>query len=194
MRILIIVVACMLSSFAKPDLEQIKYENYLFALNNDKGSMAYYVVVSVKDLNTGTEKEICTDAAFLEGAIHKELDDSVGYDKVIEIARQNRSRYFEFRNMAALENISFYTYDIGVAAELAVRKGLIESIKKVMEHGADIENVYCIPLQQSKNATGAEQKAMAHIAFNMGYLASVNTCWGGPLMIVPRNTILKGTE
>lgn len=194
MRILLIVVACMLSSFAKPDLEQIKYENYLFALNNDKGGMAYYVVVRVKDLNTGTEKEICTNAAFLEGAISKELGDTVNYEKVIEIARQNQSRYFEFRNMAALENISFYTYDIGIAAELAIRKGTIDSIREVMLPGADIENVLCMALTQSENASGAEKMAMAHIAFNMGYLASANTCAGGQLMVVPRHIILKGSE
>lgn len=63
------------SSFVKKDE---LYLNYLASLNNEGSTFQYYMVIKIKNLNTGETREICTDANGLLGALHSEKN--VGYD------------------------------------------------------------------------------------------------------------------
>ncbi len=92
----------------EPDL----YELFRTALENESTS-PQYLVVTVTDTNSGTTKEICTLAPFLEGAIHLEFSldyDSTGVRTVREIALKSNERTFKFGNKDALKNIGFHKY------------------------------------------------------------------------------------
>jgi len=58
-------------AFRANSLEQEEYLNYVAAIKNGS-TLQYFVVVTVKDLNSGKTREICTKGSCLNGALHKE--------------------------------------------------------------------------------------------------------------------------
>ena len=101
----------------KSTADSIRYTNYVKLVNYRNNShTASYVVVNVKNLNTKEIKEICTYPDFLYGALqrkNKKHDD--------EILLQNKERYFEFKDTAALNNIGFNSYSKNDLAEFKNR-------------------------------------------------------------------------
>ncbi len=87
----------------KSTADSIRYTNYVKLVNYKNNThTASYVVVNVKNLNTNEIKEICTYPDFLYGALQRE---NKKHDD--EILLQNKERYFEFKDTAALNNIGF---------------------------------------------------------------------------------------
>lgn len=101
----------------KSTTDSIRYTNYVKLVNyRNNTHTASYVVVNVKNLNTNEIKEICTYPDFLYGALrieNKKYDD--------EILLQNKERYFEFKDTAALNNIGFNSYSKNDLAEFKNR-------------------------------------------------------------------------
>lgn len=67
-----------------------------------------YVMVTIADANTGLERQICTTANFLAGAIHFEYglgNDHAGVKRATELALSNTSHRFVFTKQAALDNV-----------------------------------------------------------------------------------------
>lgn len=67
-----------------------------------------YVMVTIADANTGLERQICTTANFLAGAIHFEYglgNDHAGLKRATELALSNTSHRFVFTTQAALDNM-----------------------------------------------------------------------------------------
>ena len=92
--------------------DSIRNANFKIAYDN-KSTAPNYLVFKATDLNTGLTKEICCEAPFLSGAIHRELNidfDTKGTDFVDSIIKSNSNRIFEFKSEEALNNISFKEY------------------------------------------------------------------------------------
>ncbi|MBB5606144.1 MULTISPECIES: hypothetical protein [unclassified Janthinobacterium] len=67
-----------------------------------------YVMVTIADANTGLERQICTTANFLAGAIHFEYglgNDHAGLKRATELALSNTSHRFVFTKQTALDNV-----------------------------------------------------------------------------------------
>lgn len=112
----------------KSTVDSIKYTNYVKLVNyRNNTHTASYVVVNVKNLNTNEIKEICTYPDFLYGALrieNKKNDDKVSLKDIkkdTEILLQNKERYFEFKDTAALNNIGFNSYSKNDLAEFKNR-------------------------------------------------------------------------
>ena len=180
-RLLSILLLCLtlpLSSFkGDQDLTKEKYLNFLAAIENIS-TFSYFTVVKIKDLNTGITKEICTKGNFVSGALHIELNadyDAKGEKKVLDFAKTKKDRYFELKNKKALDNISFYDYDL-------------KQLKKIQSK-YDIDKVVQL-IKKDKNfsihLSDKEMKYFAHLLFNKGYMTGENNCFGGILEYVDR--------
>lgn len=112
----------------KSTVDSIRYTNYVKLVNyRNNTHTASYVVVNVKNLNTNEIKEICTYPDFLYGALrieNKKYDDETLLEEIkhyTEILLQNKERYFEFKDTAALNNIGFNSYSKNDLAEFKNR-------------------------------------------------------------------------
>ena len=158
-------------------LETEKYLNFMAAINNSS-TIGYFTVVKIKNLNSGEVKEICTDGAFVDGALHLELNagyDSVGSQKVRRHFKM-KDRYFELKNEEALRNVGFENYDEKMLDTLRRQYNFKEIERRILK-----DRQYEIKLSDKKMA------AFAHVLFNMGYMTGENKCWGGGLFYIDRN-------
>lgn len=148
---------------------------------DNKSTAPSYVVFKAKDLKTDLTKEICCEAPFLSGAIHIEFEidyNTKGTKKVDSIILSNKQGVYEFENVDALNNISFYDYPnyekiIQVAQELDL--GYYQ--RRYVENDL-IESVHF------ENDTGYVQLSFAHVMFNSGILTrrdcvAGNNIWFG---------------
>ena len=121
---------------SKITLDTIIYNNYLEAVDNES-TFQFFLVAKIKNLNTGKTREICTTGDFLEGALHIEskIDyDSSGLKKLGNIQRQNKKRYFEFKDTKALNNLGLSAYSIDDLAEFE-KSHNIDSLAEVVKKG-----------------------------------------------------------
>lgn len=67
-----------------------------------------YVLITLRDSKDGTEREVCTLATYLHGAIAEEyhLDVLDDQRRIFDIAMGAPSRVFEFRNKKARNNVT----------------------------------------------------------------------------------------
>lgn len=144
--------------------EQTKSKMFCAAFNNSS-TAPNYVVVTVKNLNTGEKKEICTEVPFLIGAIITETGEFSGRLDCLKFA----NRYFEFSKKDALENIDFDLYS----------KTILDSFEKTINIPDTIELVKSDKLI-SKTFIGEkkEQIMFAHLMFNNGVMMT-RGCWAG---------------
>lgn len=178
LTILLIFLTLPLTSFKeKKDLETEKYLNFLAAIENTS-TFSYFTVIKVKDLNTGVTKEICAKGSFVSAALHDELNaryDEEGNLIVEQLVKKKKNRYFEFKDKTALEDLSFYEYNL-------------KQLKKVQEK-YDFSKVVQI-IQKDKKFVVAlsykEMKYFAHVVFNKGYMTGESDCFGGRLEFVDR--------
>ena len=90
------------------------------AVNNGYTTAPYFVVLTVKNLNTGQIKEILTNANSLQDAFKKELD-LADYGKVREFLTENsKTRFFEMKNEEALEILRFEKYKLKSEKKLKI--------------------------------------------------------------------------
>ncbi len=151
------------------------YLNYATAIK--KG---YFLVVKIKNLNTGETREICTKGNLFEGALHREY--GIGYDsierkKVKDIALENKTRCFEFKNDSAINNMSPQEYTMNNLSELEKQINFDKLAKKIKKKKK----------WTSKMLSDSEIKMFAHALFNRGILTWESNCWGGKLYYVDRN-------
>jgi hypothetical protein len=94
-----------LKSTSDVTYETKKYKMFCAAIAN-LSTAPNYVVIIVKNLNTGEKMEFCTEAPYLIGAVTRETG-----VKTYELdCKKYKDRYFEFSNDSALWNISFGFY------------------------------------------------------------------------------------
>ncbi|KFF06675.1 hypothetical protein [Flavobacterium reichenbachii] len=166
------------TSFAQK-LTDEKYLNYLASIENEGSTFQFFLVINIKNLNTGESREICTDANGLLGALHREygLDyEDYNVAKIISIAKNNKTRHFEFRNPDALKNlgIEFYSPEDLLKVEKSIDFNILA-------------NQILKTKNWKKNLDNNEITMYAHALFNRGILTGENNCSGGTLFYVNRN-------
>jgi len=170
--LLILFVSC------KKEQNEELYKNYVAALNNES-TFQYHIVIKFKNLNTGEIREICTEANFLKGALHREskMDyDDYGRNKILSEAIKNKERYFEFKNDSAMMNMGIQDYTM-------------EDMKN-LEKKVNFDSIVNLIKKKKKWSIGLDDKEMmmyAHALFNRGILTGENNCMGGILVYVDRN-------
>lgn len=124
----------------KSTVDSIRYTNYVKLVNYKNNThTASYVVVNVKNLNTNEIKEICTYPDFLYGALRRENkkhDDEILLEDIkhdTKILLQNKERYFEFKDTAALNNIGFNSYSKNDLAEFKNRIKFDSLVKLIVK-------------------------------------------------------------
>jgi len=143
------------STFGQVD-EKIKHEMFCSSLSNFS-TAPNYLVVKVKNLNTGEIKEICTEAPFLNGAFNRET----GEFKNSLDCKEYEDRYFEFKKDSALWNISFDLYSKAELDSFATTIN-VDNIIKQVKSGKLISKTF---MNDRK-----EQIMFAHIMFNNGVM------------------------
>jgi len=173
---IIISIAIIIGTSAYISEDQL-YLNYVSAVETS-GTFQKFLVVKIKNLNTGITREYCTHGNFLKGALHREYDlgySNRGISKVHSIAIKNKQRYFEFKNDSAIWNIGgVWSYSIDELEELQ-KKIDFDSLKtQILTKGEWKKELF-------------DDKMMlmyAHALFNRGILTGENTCRGGTLYYV----------
>ena len=160
---------------------RIAYEN--------KSTAPSYIVFQARDINTGIIKEICCEAPFLSGAMHRELNveyDEKGTGYIDSIILANRLKTFEFKNKDALNNISFREYPDKETINRIASKNDLNCYNE--KFGANDS----IKLIHFENDTGFVQESFAHIMFKIGIITSRdciagNNIWfGDPNISMPK--------
>lgn len=181
--ILFTVQSCGLKNSNKTDLLVTHSKNIFDKYSNDSirnqiFKIAYqntstapsYVVFKALDLNTGKENEICCEAPFLSGAMHREFGKGYGEGEsqfIDSLILNNKSRVFEFKNKDALKNIGFDEYpDFDVVKKAAAKTNLDYYFKK---YGA---NDSIKSMNFNNDTTGVSQLVFAHLMFECGIITS----------------------
>jgi len=165
--------------------ETQKFKMFCAALENQSTS-PNYVVVKVKNLNTGEVKEICTEAPFVEGSIYRQT----GNFSFQTVSNDYQNRYFEFSVDSALWNISFDLYTISELEEYAktidvekivqqIKEGKlqqktfgfdVEAFEQHLREGKPPKEAMKMVKKQTWEETHKEQTMFAHIMFNNGVM------------------------
>jgi hypothetical protein len=147
--------------------ETQEFKMFCTALAN-QSTAPNYVVVTVKNLNTGEVKEICTDAMDLWGAIYRQAGE-VSCNKYPNL-------YFEFSTNRDLLNINFYLYTKSDLEQFA--KGLdVEDIVQQIKEGR---------LKTKHFGNDKEQLMFSHLMFNNGIMVE-RDCESGYLFYYTYN-------
>lgn len=145
-------------------INSVKSKMFCAAIANES-TAPNYVVVTVKNIKTGEQKEICTEAPFLIGAVTRETN-----AKTYELdCEKYKDLYFEFSNDSALWNISFGFYS----------KADLDAYAKTINIPDIVKQIQSGKLT-SKTFTGGgkEQILFAHLMFNNGVMIR-NDCEAG---------------
>jgi len=152
--------------------ETQKFKMFCAALENHS-TAPNYIVVTVKNLNTGETKEICTEAPFIEGAIYRQT----GERSFPTDCNEYPNRYFEFSNDSALWNISFDLYTISDLEQYAEKLD-IEKIVMQVKEGQIKEKVFWAETAEEWKEVEKEQIMFAHLMFNSGIMVTKG-CYTG---------------
>ena len=156
--------------------EDIIYNNYVNAIENGS-TFQYFTVIKVKDINTGKVREICTKGNFLCGALHIEYDSSYdinGQKKMQKLLLENKQRYFELKDTAALNNLGINTYSVEDFKKFE-KENNVDSIAK------SIHAKWGMAISDDKTML-----LLAHSLFNRGILTGENNCFGGTLKYIDK--------
>jgi len=133
MRKLIIILSLMF--FCQVSFGQNKAEQTFKKVLEDGYSTAPdFVVLTIKNSNTGEIKELITDVTSLFEAcrMEQQIQD---YDKIFEyLLKNSKSRIFEFRTNEALERLFFYKYKLkstNKIEKLISKEKIIDSLPKI---------------------------------------------------------------
>jgi len=174
--------------FDKYSNDSIRAQIFEIAYDN-KSTAPSYIVFKAKDLSTGLIKEICCEAPFLSGAMHRELNieyDEKGSKYIDSIILENRNKTFEFNNKDALNNISFREYPDQETIDRIASKNDLDYYNEKFGNNDSIKFMHF------ENDTGFVQESFAHIMFKIGIIISRdciagNTIWfGDPNISMPK--------
>jgi hypothetical protein len=142
------------------------YTGAMFHHDLDNTSTAPdFVLIRVTDTRTGSTREVCTEAPFLEGALHMEFGipyDDAGEKKVRKLVLGQPDRHFQFSKPKALVNIpQYYTPQIlDAVRKLVAPKSDDELIKTDF-----VQGLYIKKLREEYSAC---RDAVAHALLERG--------------------------
>jgi hypothetical protein len=87
-------------------------KTYLKVIKTGISTAPDFIVVKIKDLNTGESKEICTTANFFFGALSKEQIPGFNKSYMEYLLSKSADRTFELKKSDALKNIGFFNYHL----------------------------------------------------------------------------------
>jgi hypothetical protein len=137
------------------------------AISGRMSTSGLYVLITICDRNTGTDRTICTGANFLAGAIHMEYHlpyDLAGERKEFEIAMHAPGRRFCFRSRKAAANLGVdYTPDT------------LAEVRRRLAHTSRAQLLAEVDRQGRLQETGwwhtrKYQTAVAHVLLERGIL------------------------
>lgn len=173
-RILLSLLTIFLLGFSTDNevSEEVKFKMYEKALNHFS-TAPYYVVIHVKNLQTGEIKEVCSEAPFVLGALSREkcTNESDSDNRLM-----NKERYFEFNCDSALWNIGYDLYTPDDLTELE-NKLNIDSLAKAARNGKLTSVTFM--------ETSAYQRMYAHLMFNKGIMMTRSSIAGNICTIEP---------
>jgi len=106
MRILITIVLVFLSCLFGYG-QNLAEKAFVFVINSGLSTAPDFLVVKIKNLNTGEIKEKCIDNSTLYWSLMQERN-ATDYSEITELLLSNSSdRYFEIENKEVLERIQF---------------------------------------------------------------------------------------
>lgn len=174
--------------FEKYSHDSIRDRIFKIAYENASTAPSYIVFIA-EDLNTGSRKEICCEAPFLSGAMHRELKksyDEKGSKFIDSLILENKDKLFKFKDEEALENIGFKAYpDRETISKIALQNDLDYYFKK---YGAN-DSIKSI---QFDSDSALVQMMFAHVMFKCGIITSRdciagNYIWfGDPNLSMPK--------
>lgn len=152
--------------------DEVKYEMYKKAINHFS-TAPYYVVIKVKNLQTGEIKEVCTEAPFVHGALDREncSNKSEFKNKLI-----SKERYFEFNCDSALWNIGYDLYTPSELSELENKLNL-DSLVNSARKG----KLTSITFMETREY----QRMYAHLMFNRGIMMTRGSIAGNICSVKP---------
>ena len=107
MRYLASLTLLLVLSCGQPQGRGQMWALYVKALKN-QSTAPNYVLITVVDSRTGTNRVVCTEAPSLLGAIHQEHElayNEKGERKAMSLALAQRDRTFKFSNPEAIKNV-----------------------------------------------------------------------------------------
>lgn len=117
------------------DLSEATYLKVVELVNTTDDS--HFVVVSVKNLNTGQTKEICTEISSLCNAIIKETN-VTAIDSIKQyLVSHSAKRTFEIKNNEALKLLKFDTYSLkseDTLTEIIKQGHIVDTLMKIREY------------------------------------------------------------
>ena len=152
------------------------YNNYVSAIENGS-TLQYFTVIKIKDINTGNIREICTKGNFLWGALHYEYNPNYnnnGEIKIHKLLLENKQRYFQLKDTAALNNLGINNYSIEDLKKIE-KENNVDSIAK------SIKDKWVMTFSDDK-----KMLLLAHSLFNRGILTGENNCFGGTLIHIDK--------
>jgi hypothetical protein len=155
MKIILTLGICLIQLIGFTQInEKTRFEMFCSAINNFSTS-PNYVVINVKNLNTGEVKEICTEAPFIRGALGHETGNWTLN------CESYKTRQFEFSKDSSLMNIGFDNYT----------KKELEIYSKTINVSEIVNQVKSGKLT-SKTFQGdkKEQLMFAHLMYNNGIM------------------------
>ena len=138
------------------------YPLYYAAVKN-KSQLQYFTVIRNVDSASGTERELCTQGAFLRAALHKELNLHYDIQEMMVIEQKlldNDARLFAFKNPEALQILGVENYTMSELQQL-------EKVVNFKQLAFDIKK------SSSWKMEFADDKEMlmyAHALFNRGIM------------------------
>lgn len=148
------------------------YENYKKALKTSDSTAPSFLVITYKDLNQNTTKEVCLESPDLIYAIMEELnlnDYTVEQmQTAFDFALNKKDRYFEFSNPKTIERISAYQYTQDELKMFTIEKDIVKIAKKFHRQ----KNGKIFPKDE------LETMKYAHSLFNHGIIMGINNCQG----------------
>lgn len=143
-------------------------------------SLQYFTVVKIKDSTNGSIREICTTGNFLKGALHYEyypLYSNNGEMKMRKLLIENKQRYFQLKDTAALNNLGINKYSMEDLKQFE-KENNVDSIAK------SINGEWGMSFSEDK-----DMLLLAHSLFNRGILTGEYSCFGGTLIHVTKQML-----
>lgn len=126
---------------SKPTADKSR-EAYEYVIQQPMSTSPHYVVVTLKDMNTGAEKEMCMEIGHLYWLCSKIVGEDV---YVYDYMQQNsETRVFEVKDKDVLSEIGFYDYKLIEEKEInnIVKSGYLDSLAHISDFTNTVEEMY----------------------------------------------------